>query len=63
MIYFDSQIVPILVLWEPLQAGLCVFLSCPSLLLSGMQDVPGSSYTFPVLALRSAIYPRSLGVF
>jgi hypothetical protein len=39
------------------QAGSCHLWICPYLALA--QDVPGLPYTFSVLALDPAIYPRS----
>lgn len=61
MIYFDSQTIPDIIIGSPFRM-VPMFFACFSILylssslLSSTQDVPGSLYTFPDLALKSVIF-------
>lgn len=61
MIYFDSQTIPDIITGSPFRM-VPMFFACFSILylssslLSSTQDIPGSLYTFPDLALKSVIF-------
>lgn len=60
--YIDGQICPRVGQWEPLQAGLYVFLTRPHHFLStvSLSGTEGSSFnTFSALSLKMAISPSS----
>lgn len=66
--FFNAQSIPDLVKWEALQDSFYALLICsiilqvPSYFLA-QYDVPGSSCTFPAVALESASSPKSPDFF